>query len=94
MKDFVDDAQRKGGHVLYQGTTPQGGYYFPPTLMTVEGNSAKVLSEEVFGPIFPVIEVGSDDEAIQIANSTQYGLDASIFTKISPGHTGWPGSSR
>jgi len=81
MKDFVDDAQRKGGHVVYQGTIPQGGYYFPPTLMTVEGNSAKILNEEVFGPIFPVIEVGSDDEAIQIANSTQYGLDASIFTK-------------
>jgi succinyl-CoA reductase len=41
----------------------------------------RITSEEVFGPIVPIIEVESDEEAVAITNSSQYGLDASIFTK-------------
>ena len=82
MKGFVEDAEKKGGHIIYQGSAPENeGYYFPPTLMSVEGNRARILSEEVFGPVVPIIEIASDDEAVEIANSTQYGLDASIFSK-------------
>jgi len=82
MKGFVEDAEKKGGHIIYQGSAPaNGGYYFPPTLMSVEGSNAKILSEEVFGPIVPILEIASDDEAVEIANSTEYGLDASIFSR-------------
>jgi succinyl-CoA reductase len=82
MKGFVEDAEKKGGRVIYQGTAPQnGGYYFPPTLISMEGTRAKMLSEEVFGPVVPMLQISSDDEAVEIANSTEYGLDASIFTK-------------
>jgi succinyl-CoA reductase len=81
MKDFVEDAQKKGGIIAYQAVAPSSGFYYPPTLLTNVGNNAKILSEEVFGPVVPLVEITSDEEAIEIANSTAYGLDASIFSR-------------
>ncbi len=81
MKSFVDDAIKSNGMVIYQAQKiPDKGFYYPPTVIEAP-LSAKVWKEEVFGPILPVIKVKSDDEAILIANGTEYGLDASIFTK-------------
>jgi len=80
MKNFVEDAKKNGGVIAYQGTVPETGYYYPPTLLTNVGNNAKILSEEVFGPVVPLVEISSDEEAVELANSTQYGLDASVFT--------------
>lgn len=81
MKRFVNDAINSGGRVLYQAQKiPDTGFYYPPTLIEAP-LTAKVWKEEVFGPILPIIKVKSDEEAIKIANDTEYGLDASIFTK-------------
>lgn len=82
MKDFLNDALNKGGQLLYQGSVPSIGYYFPPTVLRIYPKSgARALKEEVFGPILPIIVVESDDEAVEVANSTEYGLDASVFTR-------------
>jgi succinyl-CoA reductase len=80
MEGFLDDARRGGAEVLYQGEIRSGGYYFPPTVVRVS-RPVEITSQEVFGPIFPIIENESDEQAIEVANSTPYGLDASIFTK-------------
>lgn len=81
MKEFLNDAVSKGGQVLFQGNVPSIGYYFPPTVLRVYHKSnVRVLKEEVFGPILPIAVVEKDEEAVEIANSTEYGLDASIFT--------------
>jgi succinyl-CoA reductase len=80
MNEFVKDALSVGSKVLFSAKVPDEGFYFPPTVLEATRNS-KVLSEEVFGPILPLVRVFSDDEAIDIANSTKYGLDASIFTR-------------
>jgi succinyl-CoA reductase len=81
MKDFLNDAMKEGGEKIFEGKVPDKGYYFPPVVVRLQSMSkARILREEVFGPILPIVPVKSDDEAISVANSTQYGLDASIFT--------------
>jgi succinyl-CoA reductase len=82
MREYVEDAKTSGGKVIFEGAVPIDavGYFFPPTIIQAN-ERMKVMKEEVFGPIFPVIEADSDEEAVTIANSTEYGLDASIFTK-------------
>ncbi len=82
MKLFLDDAVSKGGEIIYKGEVQERGNYFPPVILRLRPFSdLKVLKEEVFGPILPIVSVDSDDEAVDVANSTEYGLDASIFTK-------------
>lgn len=68
-----------GGTVLMGGATHHGTHV-EPTVIEVPGNDHKLAQEEIFGPILTVIEVSSFDEAIRVANDTQYGLAASIFT--------------
>ena len=84
MKEFVDDAKSSGGKILFQGEVPSDtqGYYFPPTIVEMQKQQkARMAHEEVFGPVFPIIRVKTDMEAISAANSTEFGLDASVFTK-------------
>jgi succinyl-CoA reductase len=81
MGKFLEDAVKGGGEIVMQIDVPKHGNYFPPTVIKVSPKlRLKVLWEETFGPILPVIPVDSDDEAINVANSAEYGLDASIFT--------------
>ncbi|MDT7901732.1 MAG: aldehyde dehydrogenase family protein [Acidianus sp.] len=81
MRDFLEDAIKNGGEKVFEGSVPNKGYYFPPVVLRLEPKSkARVLREEVFGPILPIVPVNTDDEAVNVANSTEYGLDASIFT--------------
>lgn len=67
------------GKILHGGKTSEGRYVHP-TIIEVESNAARHAQEEIFGPILSVITVGSLDEAIAVANDTDYGLAASVFT--------------
>jgi succinyl-CoA reductase len=82
MQEFVDEAKSSGGELIFQGKVPEGssGFFFPPTIIRAN-EKMKIAKDEVFGPILPLIEASSDEDAISIANSTEYGLDASIFTR-------------
>jgi succinyl-CoA reductase len=80
MKEFVDEAKSSGADIVFQGKAPSQGFYFPPTVIKAKSR-LKSTTEEVFGPIFPIIEVSSDEDAVTVANSTPYGLDASIFSR-------------
>lgn len=77
----VQDAQGKGATVVTGGTAPSGleGAYYLPTIMTNVSMDMRVMKEEVFGPILPIISFKTDDEAVQIANSTEYGLSAFVY---------------
>ncbi|MGC8506143.1 MAG: aldehyde dehydrogenase family protein [Thermoplasmata archaeon] len=79
MSSFLEETRSKGGKVLYQGKTPDDRVFFPPTIIRIDRN-APVLDHEVFGPLIPVISVKNDEEAVERANETEYGLDASVFT--------------
>ena len=80
MEEFLDDATRGGGEILYQGDSPKPGYFFPPTIVRTT-KPLKITEEEVFGPIVPVMATETDDEAVTVANSSPYGLDAAVFSK-------------
>lgn len=72
------DAAGTGRIIL--GGKSHGGTHVEPTIVEVGGNDHQLAREEIFGPILSVIEVASFDEAIRVANDTEYGLAASIFT--------------
>ena len=82
MQEFVQDAVSKGAKILTGGNMVQGkGFFFEPTVLTNVNHSMRILNEETFGPIAPIIPVRNRDEAVQEANRTKFGLGASIWGK-------------
>lgn len=69
-----------GGHRLVDGLFSRGHWY-EPTVMTVNDNAMKIMQEEIFGPVVPVMIVEDFDEGLRLANESQYGLSAYVFTK-------------
>jgi succinate-semialdehyde dehydrogenase/glutarate-semialdehyde dehydrogenase len=64
------------------GEIPDGsGYFYPPTVLGDVSDDARVLREEIFGPVAPVGSFGSEEDAIARANDTEYGLVAYVFTR-------------
>ncbi len=87
IKELVTDVEEKDeGRIVTGGKVPEGGaysrgYFFEPTLVVDVPKDSRLLKEEVFGPVLPVVRVKNLDEAIEAANNTCYGLGASIWTK-------------
>jgi succinate-semialdehyde dehydrogenase / glutarate-semialdehyde dehydrogenase len=82
VADLVEDAVGKGAQVLVGGERVDGaGYFYRPTVLADVPDQARVLDEEIFGPVAPVKGFGSEDEAIAAANDTQYGLVAYVYTR-------------
>jgi len=80
--ELVDDAVAKGAKVLTGGKTPDGkGYFYPATVITNVSDDAKMLNEEIFGPVASIQTFKSEDEAVRRANDTEYGLVAYLYTK-------------
>ncbi|MBA3524569.1 MAG: NAD-dependent succinate-semialdehyde dehydrogenase, partial [Geodermatophilaceae bacterium] len=79
--DLVADAVTKGATVRTGGITPEGdGFYYPPTVLSDVPADARILREEVFGPVAPVTTFGSEAQALALANGTEFGLVAYVFT--------------
>ena len=82
VKSLVDDAVDKGATVLAGGSPePGGGWFYPPTVLTGVSTSARVLTEEIFGPVAPIVTFRTEDEAVEAANATPFGLVAFAFTR-------------
>lgn len=80
---IVREATSKGAKNLCGGSVPkelQKGFFYSPTVLTNVTLSMQVMTEEVFGPVAPVMPFEGEAEAIEIANSTRYGLGASVWT--------------
>jgi len=80
LNNVLEDARAKGGKVEVLNKGPDTGYFFPLSMVTNPTLDMLVLKTEVFGPIAPIVSVKNDEEAIQMANSTEYGLQSAIFT--------------
>lgn len=83
---FVDIAREQGGQVLTGASTPdnaalKNGYYIRPTVIEAKRASDRVAQEEVFGPFVTVLRFRNDDEALAIANATEYGLGSGLWTR-------------
>jgi succinate-semialdehyde dehydrogenase/glutarate-semialdehyde dehydrogenase len=82
VAELVEDAVGKGATCLTGGRRPDGpGYFFEPTVLTGVSPDARVLSEEIFGPVAPIATFRTEDEAIAAANKTEYGLVSYVFTQ-------------
>ncbi|BCL73471.1 5-carboxymethyl-2-hydroxymuconate semialdehyde dehydrogenase [Vibrio nigripulchritudo] len=80
---YLDSAKQEGASVLrgsISSDAPEDGYYFAPALIIDVDNKMKVACEEIFGPVLSVITFDNEEQAIQIANDTPYGLAAYIWT--------------
>jgi succinate-semialdehyde dehydrogenase/glutarate-semialdehyde dehydrogenase len=77
----LDDAVAKGAQVLCGGKRlEKTGCFYPPTVVTATTQEMRVVREEVFGPIAPVIVVKDADEAVRVANDSEFGLGGSVWT--------------
>src|SRR6478752_6374873 len=82
VTELVADAIDHGATVLTGGTAIDGpGHFYPPTVLTGVPTSAKVFREEIFGPVAPIITFDTDQDGIDKANDTEYGLVAYAFTE-------------
>jgi acyl-CoA reductase-like NAD-dependent aldehyde dehydrogenase len=88
ISEHVADAIQKGARVLTGGEARQGasgngqgGRFYEPTLIVDTDHSMKVMTEETFGPVLPVMKVRDAEEAVRLANDSPYGLGASLFTR-------------
>ena len=80
--ELVDDAVKRGAKVLTGGKKPEGpGFFYPATVLDNVPDGAKMLNEEIFGPVASIQTFTSEDEAIRRANDTEYGLVAYLYTK-------------
>ncbi len=81
VAELVADAVEKGAKCLTGGSAPEGaGYFYEPTVISDVPDDARVLTEEIFGPVAPVKGFASEEEAIAAANDTEYGLVAYLYT--------------
>jgi succinate-semialdehyde dehydrogenase/glutarate-semialdehyde dehydrogenase len=82
VAEMVEDAKAQGATVVVGGSPADGpGYFFQPTVVTGVPKTARVMQEEIFGPVAPIASFSTEEEVLEAANSTEYGLVAYVFTR-------------
>ncbi|WP_295698223.1 NAD-dependent succinate-semialdehyde dehydrogenase [Lapillicoccus sp.] len=82
VTELLDDALAKGARVVTGGEAQKGaGYFFQPTVLADVPKNARMQKEEIFGPVAPITTFRTDAEAISMANDTEFGLVAYLFTE-------------
>jgi succinate-semialdehyde dehydrogenase/glutarate-semialdehyde dehydrogenase len=81
VRELVDDAVDQGARALTGGSVASGnGYFYPPTVLADVPKSARLQKEEIFGPVAPLTAFETEDEAVRMANDTEFGLVSYLFT--------------
>ena len=82
ISGIVEDAKEKGAEVLLGGSEMEGnGYFYKPTILKNIKSNMRIAQEETFGPVAPITIVENESEAVKLANESEFGLGASIWTK-------------
>ncbi|BDO42722.1 NAD-dependent succinate-semialdehyde dehydrogenase [Cellulomonas sp. NTE-D12] len=79
VASLVDSAVAEGATVVTGGSAPQGGAFYAPTLLTGVRHGSAITTQEIFGPVTSVVRYHDVDEAVRMANDTEYGLMAYVF---------------
>jgi len=80
VADYIDIGTEEVGEPIIGGTVDRQGYFVEPTIFDNVANDTRIAQEEIFGPVLTVTEFADEAEALEIANDTDYGLAAGIFT--------------
>jgi succinate-semialdehyde dehydrogenase / glutarate-semialdehyde dehydrogenase len=81
VSEHIADAQTRGAQVLTGGAPhPRGGRFVTPTILTEVSPDSLLMREETFGPVAPLIRFKTEDEAVRLANHTEFGLASYLFT--------------
>src|SRR5205085_2180219 len=84
VKDLVDDAIAAGAELRCGGPMEIDGYpdaaFYAPAVLTGVTHDMRIMREEIFGPVVPIVSVDSEEEAIALANDSEFGLSASVWT--------------
>ena len=78
---YVESARDDGAQIIGAGTIPAGGYFFRPTVLTQVAPTMRSVREEIFGPVVAALSFREQDEVVEAANDTPYGLAASVWTR-------------
>jgi succinate-semialdehyde dehydrogenase / glutarate-semialdehyde dehydrogenase len=79
---LVSEAQSKGAKILTGGVIPSGeGYFYPPTVIQNVPETCEIMQNEIFGPVAPICTFKDEDDAVRLANATEYGLVAYAYTR-------------
>lgn len=82
VAELVRDAVEGGAKLLTGGAVPdQNGFFYSATVITNVSKDARLLKEEIFGPVAPIVVFDTDEEAVELANATEYGLAAYVYTR-------------
>jgi lactaldehyde dehydrogenase/glycolaldehyde dehydrogenase len=84
VAEMVEFAKKEGAEVLVGGNKSSQfnkGYFYQPTLLTNVTQNMRIMKDEIFGPVLPVMKFGTLEEAISLANDCEYGLTSSIFSE-------------
>ena len=81
VKDHLEDAVRRGARALTGGAEAISGNFIQPTVLVDVTDDMKVMKDETFGPVIPIIKVRSTDEAVRRANESSFGLGSAVFGK-------------
>lgn len=79
--ELLEDTRRAGARILAGGEVPRGpGYFFPPTIVTNIDERSRLVQEEQFGPLLPILKFTDVDDAVRRANATRFGLSGSVWS--------------
>jgi succinate-semialdehyde dehydrogenase/glutarate-semialdehyde dehydrogenase len=81
IEQVTEGAVASGARVAHRATVPHGltGYFVAPVVLAGVPADAAIVREEIFGPVAPIVEIASDDEAVRLANDSEYGLAAYVY---------------
>lgn len=81
IRDHLEEALAKGAKAVIGGQVSPDSMFIAPTILTDVTSDMKIMKEETFGPILPIMTFSTEEEAIRLANSSPYGLNASVWSK-------------
>jgi 1-pyrroline-5-carboxylate dehydrogenase len=80
INEYIKTGRGEGRTVLGEGKVPSKGYFVPPTIIADVAPRAIIAQEEIFGPVLAVIKASNFNEALEIANGTEYGLTGALYS--------------
>ena len=80
VEAFVDRARAEGDTIVWGGRRREGSLHYEPTLIVPASNDSEIVQREVFGPVLTIQTFATEAEAVELANSTRYGLSAIVYT--------------